>query len=571
VNGRIVVGLFVVFSLAIVSGCSRSTGESARARVDQVFAEWNRADSPGCSVGISRKGTVVYERGYGTANLESGAPITPESVFHVASVSKQFTAMSILLLAQRGRLSLDDEVRKFTPDWNDREDHVTIRHLLSHTSGLRDGFSLLGMAAPRADGIDVNGALVRMLARQRATNFEPGTEFQYSNSGYALLAAIVTRVSGQSLRSFTAANIFKPLGMFHTHVHDDPTMIVANRASGYHRDGDGLHAAVHDDLGHLVGTTGVLTTTGDLLRWEQNFADVRVGDSALVAAMETPTIPTGWPDKSSYGFGLEIGAYRGARTIGHAGGDPGYAAYAVRYPDQGLAVAVLCNLDNIGFSVGRLTERVADIYLADVLDASPPDAGAPPPTVSLTAEQLSSKGGLYRDVATDAVGRIFVRGGRLMASPDAGEDNGIALTPVAENRFVIAGTAVVLEFVSPAAGRSQELHVTGDGPKPLVSRRVTPFAPSTMELRAFEGEYARPELAVTYTLAAREPNLVVQIPGRDEIELEPVFADAFAGRTLGVVEFSRDERGVVDGFTVKTGDVRSLRFDRLKPVRISGS
>lgn len=264
--------------------------ESVAARVDKLFAKWNSSDSPGCSLGVSQNGVPVYERGYGMANLETGAAITPESVFHVASVSKQFTAMSILLLAQRGQLSLDDEVRKYISEWADHGSRLTIRHLLTHTGGLRDVFLLTELAAPREDGVNRNDALVDLLARQRALNFTPGTEFQYNNGGYVLLATIVKRVSGQSLRTFADANIFKPLGMTHTHFHDDPTMIVPNRASGYHRNAGALQMALHADPSGLVGNAGLLTTAPDLLRWEQNFADVRVGDKALVVAMQTPAV-----------------------------------------------------------------------------------------------------------------------------------------------------------------------------------------------------------------------------------------------------------------------------------------
>src|SRR5207247_1064722 len=203
-----------------------SPTESVAARVDKLFAEWNRSDSPGCSLAVSQNGVLVYERGYGMANLELGVPITPASVFHVCSISKQFTAMCILLLAQRGKLSLDDEVRKYIPEWPNYGSRLTIRHLLTHTSGLRDAFTLMGLAPPREDGADPNEAIVKMLARQRALNFTPGTEFQYTNGGYTLLGSIVKRVSGQSLRAFADANIFKPLGMRHTHFHDDPTMVV---------------------------------------------------------------------------------------------------------------------------------------------------------------------------------------------------------------------------------------------------------------------------------------------------------------------------------------------------------
>lgn len=185
-------------TIALLAACRPPSTESLAARVDTLFTEWNRTDSPGCSVGISHNGTLVYEHGYGMGNLELGVPITPTSVLGAASISKQFTAMSILLLAERGQLSLDDEVRKYIPEWADREHHVTIRHLLNHTSGLREGFALLGWAAPGDGSVDTNTAMVPMLARQRGRNFVPGSEFQYNNGGYNLLGSIVKRVSGQS-------------------------------------------------------------------------------------------------------------------------------------------------------------------------------------------------------------------------------------------------------------------------------------------------------------------------------------------------------------------------------------
>ena len=540
-----------------------SPAGSVAARVDQLFAEWNKSNSPGCSLAVSQNGVVLYERGYGMANLELGVPITPASVFHVASISKQFTAMSILLLVQRGRLSLDDEARKYVPELPDYGSPLTIRHLLTHTSGLRDVFTLQGLSAPRDDSPDANEALVKILARQRALNSTPGAEFQYNNGGYVLLAAIVKRVSGQSLRAFAEANIFQPLGMTHTHFHDDPTMIVPDRASGYHRDAGGLHVALHPYQNRVVGNTGLFTTARDLLLWEQNFADARVGDKALLAAMQKPAVPTGWPDGSFYGFGLEIGRYRGLRWIGHGGGDPGYSAYVVRYPDQGFAVAVLGNLDSL--EPAALTQGVADIYLADAFAASSSNnAAATPPTVSLSAGQLADKTGLYRNPATEIVGRIYVRDGKLIASADDTEGEGVELTPVSTNRFIISGTRVLVEFVPAANGRPQETRVTGIGSKSVVSQKLEAFALSGGKLRAFAGEYTSPELDVTYTIAARDSGLVVQMPGGADVVLRPIFPDAFAGAGVSVVKFSRDARGVVTGFTVNTSSVRGLRFDRVK-------
>jgi CubicO group peptidase (beta-lactamase class C family) len=536
---------------------------SVTARVDKLFAEWNRSDSPGCSLGVSQNGVRVYERGYGMANLELGVPIAPASVFPAASISKQFTAMSILLLAQRGQLSLDDQVQKYFPDWADHGSPITIRHLLTHTSGLRDAFMLQGLAPPREDGGDPNNAILKILARARGLNFAPGAEFQYNNGAYNLLGSIVKRVSGQSLRAFADANIFKPLGMTHTHFHDDPRMIVPNRVSGYHQDESGLHFA--SENGGIVGNAGLQTTVGDLLLWEQNFAEVRVGDRALVTAMQTPAIPTG-SDGSSYGYGLEIAQYRGLRTIGHGGGDRGIASYVVRYPEQRFAVALLCNLDNIDGNATGLTQRVADIFLSDAFATLPTSSGTATPTsVTLSAEQLASKVGLYRDLVTESVGRIFLRDGKLMASEGVGEGESVELTPVSENRFVVLGTPIVAEFVPAESGRPQEVRVTGDGPKPVVSQQVTSsFAPSSMELRAFRGEYTSAEVEGTYTLAARDSGLSIQIPGRTDIALQPIFPDGFAGAIVGVVKFSRDEGGAVTGFTAYSIGARGLRFDRVK-------
>lgn len=556
-----------VLAAAAVGAC-RSSVESPSARVDALFAEWNRPDTAGCGVGVSRNGTVIHERGYGMASLELGVPITPASVFNVASISKQFTAMSIMLLVQQGTLSLDDEVWKYVPEWADREHRITIRHLLAHTAGLRDVFLLIELASPRVDGANINDALMRILAHQRGLNFTPGSEFRYNNGGYNLLAGIVKRVSGQSFRDFTDTNIFKPLGMAHTHFHDDVSLIVPNRAWGYHRGESGVRLArAGGDPGGILGNAGLFTTVGDLLRWEQNFADVRVGDRSLLAEMQTPVVLTSG-DKSPYGLGLEVGQDHGLKTVGHGGGDQGVGAYVIRYPDRGLAVAVLCNLDNIGFGVGALARRVAAIYLPDVVPAASAAAAAAtaaPPKVTLSIEQLQRKAGLYRDAAGENFGRIFVRDGKLMASLGAGPpgSESFELTPVDATHFVLLGTPVAVEFVPATASRPQEIHVTGDGPKPTVSELVAEtFKPSSAELGAFAGDYISDDLETTYAIGVRDARLVIQIQGRADVDLTPILQDTFTGSLVGLVKFSRDARGNVAGFTVNGTDVRGVRFER---------
>jgi CubicO group peptidase (beta-lactamase class C family) len=548
-------------ALCIVA-CGRSPVRSPATRVDALFAEWDRADSPGCSVGVSEHGATVYERSYGMANLETGTPISPGTVFHVASVSKQFTAMSILLLAERGQLSLDDPVAKYVPDWRDTGHPVTIHQVLTQTSGLRDGFVLRELAPrDRDESGALNERIVAILARQRGLNFAPGSQFEYSNSGYTLLAWIVQRVSGQSLRACEDANIFRPLAMLSTHVHDDPELIVPNRAAGYHRDDRGLHAAVHADLGHLVGTTGLFTNTRDLLRWEQNFATARVGSRATLDAMQKPTPLTGG-GTSPYGYGLGLGEDRGGRYVEHGGGDPGYAAFVLRYPDRELAVTVLCNLDNIGIGIGVLTHRVAAAYFGDDSAVASSRTPPPPTRVAMSATELASGEGLYRDADDGRFGRLFVRDGKLMASPNAGTDTDtFELTPVGAKRFAIAGTDVAIEL-RRADGRPTELRITGDGASPRVMHRVEPYAPSPGELRAFAATYVSDDVDATYTIATQNGALVLRMPGRRDIALTPLVRDTFYGRLVNVVTFVHDSQGAVTGFRLSTDGVRALPFRR---------
>ena len=313
----------------------------------------------------------------------------------------------------------------------------------------------------------------------------------------------------------------------------------------------------------MVGNAGLFTTVGDLLRWEQNFADVRVGDQALLAEMQRPAVAMS--STSDYGFGLEIARHRGLRTIGHSGGDEGRRSYVVRYPDQGLAIALLCNLDEVDPRL--LATSIAEVLLADTF---PEPAARPAVSVSVPLEDLQSKVGLYRDPSDESVGRIFIRDGKLMASPNPSDD-GFELTPIGPNRFVIPGTPVVAEFVPPTSGRPQEIHVSGAGPTPTVSQLITAsFTPSSAHLHAFEGTYTSDEVHGAYTVVTRDSGLAIQIPSRPDIALDPLFTDAFAGGGWGVVKFSRNPDGAVTAFTMHSAGMRGLRFERAPQVPVIG-
>jgi CubicO group peptidase (beta-lactamase class C family) len=538
------------------------------AKIDALFAEWNTRDSPGCGVGVQRNGAMLFERGYGMANLERKIPISPATIFDPASIAKPFTALSIMLLAEQGKLSLDDEVWKHVPEWVNRQDRVTIRHLLAHTAGLRDAFLLIELAPPPAPDVDINEHILRTLARQRGLNFAPSTEFSYNNGGYNLLGSIVAGVSGQSFREFATAHILRPLGMTQSSCRGGSVAISLDHALGYQGDERVFHLARDGgvDTSAIVGNSGLFTTVADLLRFAQNFGDARVGRRDLLVEMQTPAA-LGDNGTSPYGLGLEVGDDRGLKTVGHGGGDRGIAAYVIRYPSHDLSVAVLCNLDNLNARVGTLARQVAAVYLPARSDPVTHGVARLTGGPALTSAELASKAGLYQDLATDTYGRVYVRDGKLWASMDAGEGpaDSVELRPIDSNRFSIPGAPVVAEFMAPTNGRPRQIRVTGAGPKPLVSAQIIEgFAPTAAQLREYAGPYANADLDVTYNIVARASGLVIQIPGRAEIPLKPVFPNAFYGSLVDLIKFSGAPGRQATGFTVNRASVRNLRFERVR-------
>jgi len=421
-------GAFAIWSVAIllclsgeIVGPSQggAGADDLAVRLDQVFDAWRNTKGPGCALGVSRNGAVVYEHGYGMANLETGTPIQPSSIFHVASVSKQFTALAVMLLARDGKLSVDDDIRKYITEIPDYGTPITIRHLLTHTSGLRDQWELIGLSRGRFEENRITEAdVMDIVVRQKALNFTPGNEYVYSNTGFTLLGVIVKRVTGISLRDFADERVFKPLGMTNTHFHDDYTMLVPGRTSAYARRAGGWHVSIPNF--DVYGATNLFTTVGDLLKWEANFDHPLVGDRRLFDEMETPgRLANG--KATSYGFGLGIYRYRGARVVEHEGGDAGYRSYLGRFPERGLAIAVLCNAATANPTL--LARGVADAYLGSSL--APVETKVAPKGVPLFDSTLSRRptavssaalaayAGEYYSEEVDAHYRVAVRNSAL--------------------------------------------------------------------------------------------------------------------------------------------------------------
>ena len=398
--------------------------DSVIRRIDAVFARYTR-ETPGCALGVFQNGRVTLAKGYGLANIEYGVPITPQTPFIMGSVSKQFTAAAVALLAEQGRISLDDDVRKYVPELPDYGKRITINTLVHHTSGIRDFWALYEAAGTRLDDGYTVDDILSLAARQKHLNFDPGAEYNYSNTGYVLLGVIVQRVTGKTLRQFAAEEIFSPLGMTSSHFHDDHNQPVRGRAYAYSplRDGGWRINVWNNDI---VGQGGLMTTMGDLQKWDENFYTGRVGGPKFLARqLERGKLLN--DSTLTYAFGLEIGSYRGLPMVEHSGSTGGYRTDITRFPTQHTSVATMCNVSTA--EAVTLAHRVADIVVGSAFTKPVPEqrpraaaqqAGAP---VTLSAsERAALVGRYYSDELSstydisDAGGSLIVR--RLRAAPD---------------------------------------------------------------------------------------------------------------------------------------------------------
>jgi CubicO group peptidase (beta-lactamase class C family) len=534
------VSIFVL----LLSACASGTRQPQRhAQIDAIFQPASSAAAPGCAVAVSRDGVVDYARGYGMANLDYEIPITPRSIFPAASIAKQFTAFAVGLLAQDGKLSLDDDIRKYLPEMPDYGRPITIAQLMHHTSGVREQGQLLNLAGWRGGDVQTEEDALWVLSRQRRLNFDPGEEIVYSNAAYTLLGAIVRRVSGQSLRAFAAARIFQPLGMTDTRFGNDRREIVPRRATGYRADAEGGWRESVPNTDHYA-SGGLLTTVGDLLKWQQNLIDARVGGAELVTWVQTSgRLNDG--TETGYGGGLFVGSHRGLRTVSHDGVDGGYRTDAVLFPDQRLAIVALCNGSTLAPTV--LTRKVADLYLGDRM-TSPALA----PAVAMPEAAQSAWSGTWWSPTTDEVVRIEWKDGALRQAGSA--------TP-----FVPIGDGVFRPEDLPHEWRftSSELQIRDAWRTHRTFVRVTAPLPDGPALHAFTGSYRSDETEMTYIVRVSDGRLHLSWPRQYDVALDAVGGDRFVG-ARGTVTFLRNATGEVSGLTISNRRMRRLLAERVR-------
>jgi CubicO group peptidase (beta-lactamase class C family) len=534
-----------LFLLPYTLAAQGSVGPS----IDRIFARFDRT-TPGCTVGLARDGQTLYTHGYGMANLEYGVPLTDSTVLESGSVAKQFTASALVLLAQDGKLSLDDDIRKYLPEVPDFGRTITIRNLLTHTSGLRDQWGLLGIEG-RGPGTQVHSAATTLdlVAHQKMLNFPPGSAYLYSNTGYALAGIIVQRVSGKSLNEFTQERLFHPLGMTHTRWRDDFTTIVPNRATAY----TSVGGAYHTDMPftNMIGNGGLLSTMGDLLKWNANLDHPAVGGPAYVDSMQRRMRLTSGKT-ITYALGLIVSDYDGVREVSHSGSTAGYQTFLARYPDQHVSVAVWCNTTTANPT--QLAHQVVDLVLRKPTRAAQ-QAGAP--FVHLAPRDLSQWNGTYVAAQTDAAMRVSSTDTALVIA-GAGFRTPVTLRPISRTEY--HGGNVAASFTTQGGRRSISLvNPAGD----TTSAAEVPAAPARLPLDDYVGAYTSQELDVGFNVVARDGKLYLKRRPADEFELRPMYADDFAsGGGLGTLRFRRDASGRVTGFSFFAGRVLDVRFDK---------
>ncbi len=536
--------------VAVITAAGQLAAQVPTSAVDSVFAAFNGTQNPGCAVAVSEGGVALLSRAYGMADLEHNITNTTETVFEPGSVSKQFTAAATILLALDGKLSLDDDIRKYIPELPDYSDTITIRYLLNHTSGLRDWGTVAGVGGwPRTTRVHTHVHVLDIASRQLLLNYPPSEYYSYTNTGYNLQAILVERVSGMPFADFSRQRIFEPLGMTKTEWRDDFTRVVKDRAIAYSPNGEGGYR-MNMPFENVHGNGGLLTTVGDLLRFTHNLETGELGGPDFLREMHTQgvlnsgrTIP--------YASGLFVGEYKGVREVQHSGGTAGYRGYLARFPDQGVAVAVMCNASN--GNAGRLAHEVADLYLGDALVLDAPETPTEP-AIEMPAADLEALAGIYRRVRDKRPVTIRWSGEVLLLGAQI-------LVPISDGRFVVGSTGAVFKLGPETdSGRHRLTLSMADGDS-FVLEPVQGFEPSEAELTEYTGEYFSDEAEVTYHFEVRDGALVRVDRYGQTGQLRPTYLDAFSGPG-GLYIFNRDG-GAIESVSFVLGRAWDLRFVRV--------
>jgi CubicO group peptidase (beta-lactamase class C family) len=546
-RNKLVFAFAVLTLLSITASAQVPTREKVVAGAERGFEKFTRAyvaPAPGCAAAVSLNGETVFEKAFGLADLEFNVPNTPQTIFESGSVAKQFTAASIVLLQQEGKLNIDDPVRKYIPELPDYGSPLTLRHLLNHTSGIRDWGTVMALTgAGRGDRVITQDLAFDVIVHQRALDFTPGAEYSYSNSGYNLLAIIVERVSKQKFPAFVEERLFKPLGMKNSSLRDDYQRIVPGRAQAYARQGTGPWR-LNMPFMNVYGNGGMLTTVGDWIKWNAMLDSKSLG-APLVEALETRGVLNDGR-KIVYALGLEVSTYKGLKDVSHGGATAGYQTFLARYPDNKVSVAVMCNGTSPG--AGGIAAGITD----EIFGPFPAAPRIEPARVS--EDELKKLVGLWRNEKTHAPARFIVENG--VTRWGSGR-----LIPMGGGQFIGGNSKLKFAFDKDGKPISAE-SVDDEG-------AVTRFAlekewtPAPDDLASFKGDWFSEEAGATLTFAFEGDKAFFKQRPATSLPLRPLYKDHFLGER-SVVWFTRDKNGKVNGMHAGAPRMRDMPFVRVK-------
>lgn len=533
--------------------------DSVAQKIDKLFSQWNNPLTPGCAIGVVRNDSLIYAKGYGMANLEYSIPITQETIFHMASVSKQFAAYSIVLLASQGKLKLEDDVRKHLSWFPDLKEKITIRHLLNHTSGIRDQWQLLAISGTRLDDVITQEHIVKVLSQQKALNFKPGDKYFYSNSGYTMLAEILKSVTGQTLRQFTDSAIFKPLGMRSTHFHDDYTEIEKNRAYSYYR--KNLFTFSNSVLSYSnAGATSLFTNINDLAKWASNFFKPVAGTSAdITQLVQNGKLNDG--TELGYALGIMSDKYKGYRQYSHSGGDAGFRTFFTVFPELKLGFMVFSNLGEV--NTYEKAYQLADLFIRDTTTAKPAVIAAVDTNKAIIKNINAIKKFTGDFVSDEGAQFSFVLRNNKLYWQRYGSDD--LLYPGLKDSFVVAKSPDVKFVFSTTADKRIIVNQYWPGNQRLLEHSVTDSILTPKKMQAYVGVYYCPELDCKYAIEIKDSSLVLTNRKYSDSNLKLVgdnhfFTDYWWMRHLKTIT---DGKKNITGFEVNDGRVMYLRFNKL--------
>ncbi|WP_282043458.1 serine hydrolase domain-containing protein [Winogradskyella flava] len=535
---------------------SKSTEDS----IDSIFYNYDNSTTPGVSVGFIQNGKLIFSKEYGMADLEHNIPIDSSSVFSLASVSKQFTAFAILLLERDGKLSLDDDIKLHLPNLNDFGEKITLRHLASHNSGIRDNTHLLGLKGYTPDNVITKKDALQIIYDQTELNFEPGKKFNYTNSGYVLLAEVVEKVSGKSFSAFMQENVFAPLEMESSFVMDDYHRIVKNRANSYEiENGHYVNAPANYSY---YGSTNLYTSLTDLTKWTLNFSDHKVGDREIIEKMSALTVLNDGT-KYEYGLGQFVGNFNGLEHIYHSGGEAGYRAFLGRFPEQDAAVLLLSNNNTID-AQGKALE-LANLFLNTNYKNNKITANKSSNfrKVKLSSSNLNKYSGSYINPDGYLIREIFVRNDTLIYSRQEQNGRETYLMALNNNTFQFGDNENIQAlFTKNKKGESIAILVNGEEVE--LYSKYAPKEYSAKELNEFTGNYYSKELNTSYFLEVRDEILIISHPKMDTFRLQPIKLDSFVGSSwqFRSIEFKRDKSNQINSFRISSGRAQNVLFEK---------